>query len=303
MNPTPERPAKPRGDSRPGRGAPSEGTTPPSDTVTGTGDADTAAANRQALADRIRREHQRGTRKNGVGAKVLVTVLVVVACAALLWFQYLSSQRPADEIAVPRHATDDYGFVLTSATSGGDDGAADAGQLEGLVPVVIYEDFLCPACGLLHEQAGELLSSQVAGGHISLEYRPFAFLVNASSDEYSQRAANAAACVADLAGVPAFVTMHGLLFEHQPAEGAAGLSDAELTAFAETAGAAGVGSCITERTFDPWVAQALQAAVAADVVSTPTIWVDGISIVKSTDGKQSMPGAEELQFAIERAAG
>lgn len=303
MNPTSERPAKSRGDSRLERGVPSEEMTPPSGADTGTENTDAAAESRQALADRIRRDHQRGTRKKGAGAKVLVTVLVVVACAALLWFQYLSSQRAADEIAVPRHATEDYGFLLTAASADGGDDAADAEQPEGLVPVVIYEDFLCPSCGLLHEQSGELLSSQVAGGLISLEYRPFAFLVNASPDEYSQRAANAAVCVADLAGVPAFVTMHGLLFEHQPAEGTAGPSDAELTAFAETAGAADAASCITERRFDAWVAESLQAAVAADVTSTPTIWVDGVSILKSTDGKQSMPGAEELQFAIEKAAG
>lgn len=283
------RPAGSRLDREPAEGAASS-------TAPGSTDA---GESRKALAARIRQEHQRGSGKKGLGVKALVAGLVIAACAALVWFQLLSSERSADNAAVPQYATDSYGFVLTAENTDADSTAAEA----SLVPVVLYEDFLCASCGVFHEQADTLLSSQVADGTISLEYRPFAFLASASGDEYSQRAANAAVCVADLAGVPAFVTMHDLLFDHQPAPGATGPNDAELTAFAETAGAADAASCITERTFDGWVAQALNAAVDAGVSSTPTVWVDGVPIVKSTDGRESMPGPEELQFMIEKATG
>ncbi|GAA2823584.1 protein-disulfide isomerase [Leucobacter komagatae] len=269
--------------------------------ATNSTDTDAAAESRKALADQIRRDHQRGFGKRGLGVKVLVVMAVVAACAALLWLQFRASEHAADDVAVPKHATDSYGFILTAAAPEADSEATETGHNEGFVPVVLYEDFLCASCGVFHEQANALLSSELADGTISIEYRPFAFLVSASSDEYSQRAANAAVCVADLAGVPAFVTMRDLLFDHQPAPGATGPNDAELTAFAETAGAADAASCITERTFDGWVAQALNAAVDAGVSSTPTVWVDGVPIVKSTDGRESMPGPEELQFMIDKA--
>lgn len=250
---------------------------------------DENAASRQALADKIRREHLHGKSKRGFTLKLFVIVIAACAAAALLWLQW--QQRNSDEeIATPRNATEQYGFVV----SGGEN--ADAP-----VEVVIYEDFLCESCRVFHEDSAELLSSQVESGAISLEYRPFAFLTDASSNEYSQRAVNAAICVADSAGVESFVTMHDLLFEHQPAEGGPGPDDADLVAFAETAGASDVSDCITGRTFEAWAAQALDAAIAADVTSTPTVRVDGVTILRSTNGQESMPGPEELLYAIERS--
>ena len=257
---------------------------------------DENAASRQALADKIRREHLHGKSKRGFALKLFVIVIAVGAAVALLWFQW--QQRNSDEeIATPRNATEHYGFVLSD---GAGDGGEDANTAQ-LVEVVIYEDFLCESCRIFHEDSAELLSSQVESGAISLEYRPFAFLTDASSNEYSQRAVNAAICVADSAGVESFVTMHDLLFEHQPAEGGPGPDDAELVAFAETAGASDVSDCITDRTFEAWAAQALDAAIAADVTSTPTVRVDGVTILRSTNGQESMPGPEELLYAIERS--
>lgn len=251
---------------------------------------DDRSESRQALADRIREEHRHGTGRSKLGFKVLVVVIAVVAVAAALWVQFASPDDESDEATAPRNSTEGYGFVHSASE-----------DADPPITVTIYEDFLCDSCQLFHEEAGEYLEAQVAAGAIAVEYRPISFLVNASTDEYSQRAANAAACVADLSGVEAFINMHDLLLDHQPEHGGAGLSDDELIDFAAQAGADDAASCITDRTFDDWVSQTLDAAIAEEVTSTPTIRVNGLTILRSVNGKEVMPGLEELQYAIERA--
>lgn len=254
--------------------------------------ADGRAESRQELADRIRQEHLRGSGRRRVQAMVLVVLLVVAAIGLLLWMQFRAHQESV--VTAPQNATEEYGFLLTPALKNGTE-PTDATP----VRVVTYEDFLCPSCGIFHTESSPFLAEQVAAGAIELEYRPISFLVNASTDEYSQRAANAAVCVADQAGVVAYAAMHDLLLANQPAEGGAGLSDEQLIDFATQAGAEGVDDCVTERTFWPWIEEATAAGLAADVHETPTVRVNGQNVVRSDNGKESMPGPPELQYAIE----
>ncbi|MGO3148267.1 MAG: DsbA family protein [Leucobacter sp.] len=247
---------------------------------------------RQALADKIRDEHLHGTGRSKFGFKILVVLIAVVAVGAMLWVQFAAPGSADDEVAAPQNSTEQFGFVHTS------DAAANGDP----VAVTIYEDYLCHSCKTFHDETAAYLAEQVAAGTVEVEYRPFAFLVNASSDEYTQRAANAAACVADLGGVDSFIVMQDLLLANQPAEGGAGLTDDQLTEFATQAGVDEAASCITERTFEGWVTQSLEGALAADVTSTPTIRVADVTILRSADGKQVMPGLEELQYAIEQVA-
>lgn len=220
---------------------------------------------------------------------MIVVVLALTAAVGLLWAQ---SRDGADAVA-PQHASENYGFVLTPELAGGEGDGGDAAEL------VLYEDFLCPSCTVLHEDSGAYLAEQVATAAITVEYRPMAFLSNSAGDEYSQRAANAAVCVADDAGVAAYVTMHDLLLEHQPASDGPGLSDAEIADYAAEAGAGDIDDCLAERTFGPWLDDALEASQAAGVSETPTLRVDGMTVVRSRDGEESMPGVEELRAVIE----
>lgn len=251
------------------------------------------AAQRQALADKIRGEHARSSRRRRNTAITLTLVGLLVGAAVMVW---LSVQPPPDDgsVAEPANASAGYGFTLTPQLAGG----ADVPP-ESTTPVSIYEDYLCPSCKIFHDETGNWLTEQVVAGNISVTYHPFTFLLTQSTDEYAQRAANAAVCVADHAGVPAYVTMHGLLLTNQPAQGGAGLTDEQLIEFATQAGADDISSCVADRTFEPWVEKALEAGIAADVSSTPTIRVAGLNVVRSHDGQESMPGVEELQFALE----
>lgn len=226
----------------------------------------------------------------------IVAVLVAVAgLGAAGWYQTQSDDT--SDVAVPENATDDYGFTLTPEIAQGvDDVAGDP------VEVKLFEDFLCPSCKAFHDRSGPFLREQVEDGTISLTYHPFAFLLEASTDEYAQRAANAAACVGDAAGALAYADMHDLLMENQPEEGTDGLSDERLAELAEAAGADDVADCLADRTFTPWVEEALEEGRDADVSTTPTVRIAGADIVKSVDGEESIPGPEELEVAIDRVS-
>lgn len=254
------------------------------------------AQHRQELADKIRSSHLRSSRKLRVTTVLLVSLGVVGCFSALMWFQ-LRPTFEASIVKIPANATDDYGFLLTKALLSGEE--LDANATSDVVQVKVYEDYLCDSCKIFHDETGGFLVEQVTNGSISLSYHPFAFLLNQSTDEYSQRATNAAVCVADESGVPAYAAMHDLLLKNQPAVGGPGLTDEELVDLAAEVGVEDVASCITEQRFTPWVEEATQAALNADVSGTPTVRVNGLSIVKTDNGRNTMPGAAEIQYAIE----
>ena len=249
-------------------------------------------SDREALAARIRHEHRHGDpRRRALAWVVGIIVVAVVAVVGVTVAQLLPSGEDPDAIATPQHATEAHGFLLAPP-----DAAATP------VAVTLYEDFLCESCRAFHAESGTYLAEQVAAGAISVEYRPIVFLVSATTDEYAQRAANAAVCVADAAGVPAYVTMHGLLLAEQPAHGGPGLSDERLLELAAQAGATGIEDCVADRTFEPWLDAAIDEALAADVSVTPTVRIGDVNVVRLSDGRETVPGPAELQYAIDAAA-
>ncbi|WP_192497082.1 DsbA family protein [Gulosibacter chungangensis] len=250
------------------------------------------AGQRQELADSIRQKHRKDTQRQRMVLSIFVTIGVLMSAASLIWIQLRANPSDAT-VASPQNATEDYGFAITPDLVS-DSVNADANPTE----IKIYEDFLCPTCSVFHEESGDFLNEQLAAGNISLTYHPIAFLVNASTDEYSQRASNAAVCVADQAGVLAYASMHSLLMENQPAQGGEGLSDQELITFAEQAGAGDISECVANRTFGPWLEEALKEAKRVDVSATPTIRIDGVNVVKTIDGKESIPGPAELEYVL-----
>lgn len=252
-------------------------------------DESNAASQRRELAEQIRGDHRRSSRKLQILTTAIVIVAVIAAAGAVLMFRALS-QAPDEAVAAPNNATDDFAFVLTPP---------DATATTETTRVDVYEDFLCSTCRIFHERTGAYLAGQVQSGTITLVYRPLAFLNNEAGDDYSVRAANAAACVADEAGVGGYAAMHALLMTNQPAYDQPGLTDETLTALAGEAGATGAAECIADGTFVPWVEAATQSAIRMDVHETPTVRVDGLGVVKSDDGVVTIPGEAEIQFAIE----
>jgi protein-disulfide isomerase len=166
----------------------------------------------------------------------------------------------------------------------------------GPVRVVVYFDYLCPACGAFEDANGSDLERLLETDDITVELRPIAFLDHLSDNtRYSTRSANALATVVD--GAPEQVwAFHRALFAHQPAEGSEGLTDDELAAIAVEAGVpASVAARFEQARFEAWTAERTDRAFADGVQGTPTILVGG----RVFDGDPFAPGS--LSAAVDEA--
>ncbi|WP_375002624.1 DsbA family protein [Aeromicrobium sp. CTD01-1L150] len=250
---------------------------------------------RAERAELMRKEREKADKRQRNIITIVIVAVVVALIAAFAWGFYVLSEDNAKstELVAPQGATDDYGVLYTPQDAGAEDTEGDP------VVVELYEDFLCPGCAAFEQANGQFLNQAVAEGEISILYRPYAFLTGQSTNRYSQRAANAAACVLDDSGVTAFKQMHDILFANQPSEGGAGPEDDELADFAEQAGAGDIEQCLRTEKFTPWVEKALERGQEEDVSGTPTVRIDGEDVSGADEG--TIPGPAELQGAIEAA--
>jgi protein-disulfide isomerase len=213
-----------------------------------------AEAAARAAAERRRRRLLGGV----TAAAALVVALVVVFVV-----QDARTSTAANAAAPANTTANGYVFAV---------GSADAP-----VTVDLYEDFQCPNCKALEDSTGSTLDDLVSAGTVQVHYHGMAFLDTDANDDYSTRALNAAAVVADTAGPDAFGTFHDLLFANQPGEGGGGLTDDQLIDYAARAGASGqeVQTDIRDLVFGAWVQQAEDQASKDGVTGTPTVFVDG----------------------------
>jgi protein-disulfide isomerase len=218
-------------------------------------------AEKRAAEQRARAQERR--RRQAVVGGVVAAVVVVVALVAVIAVQKARTSTSADA-AVP-------------ANTVADGTAFAAGPADAPVTVDVYEDFLCPACRQFEATVGGTLAALAADGTAQVRYHPIAILDRASTDDYSTRALNAAAVVADAAGAEAFLEFHDALFAEQPAEGGPGLTDQRLGELAAQAGATGAGveQAITGLVYEDWTREVTDAASRAGITGTPTVLVDG----------------------------
>ncbi|WP_022882533.1 DsbA family protein [Gryllotalpicola ginsengisoli] len=178
-----------------------------------------------------------------------------------------------------------------------------------VVNIVAYVDYGCAYCGEFERTNDEQIGKLVSSGAATLEVHPLPYYANssASTTQYSLRAANAAACVANYAP-DRFYEFNRLLFAHQPKTGGAGLSDARLAGYAGQAKATplrDIRRCIEQRTYADWAQDALRRATTgplpnADVkkVKTlPLVFVDG------QEYKGSLTDASDFRTFIVQAQG
>lgn len=196
--------------------------------------------------------------------------VVLVALIAAIGFSIASKNSDSDAPAAAPSSTQDNGAIRI-----GDPNAA--------VVVSVVEDFQCPACKQVESISGDTLAELVADNTIAVDYRPIAILDRMSSTNYSTRAANASLCVAE-ADSSAWPAWHKMMFDQQPAEGAAGLSDDELVAITRLAGIESpeLSSCITDGTYTDYVTSQTKAALDEGISSTPTVSVNGTVVSNPT---------------------
>jgi protein-disulfide isomerase len=239
----------------------------PADTTRRTSRERLASRRAAEAAARARAERRRRTVLGGVVA----AVVVVIALVAVIVVQTQRTATSADA-AAPANAD---GTVIS------------VGSTDAPVTVDLYEDFQCPNCKTFEDESGNTLAQLVADGTVQARYHGMAFLDTSANDDYSTRALNAAAVVVATAGPDAFQTFHDLLFADQPAEGGSGLTDDQLVAYANRAGASGgsVEQDIRDLRYGDWVATATDQASKDGVTGTPTVFVDGTKLADlSPDG-------------------
>lgn len=204
-------------------------------------------------------------------------------------------------LAVRNSGSGEVGAVPAVAT---DNGAIRVGQPDALAIVRIVADMQCPVCKQFEADHGELLSKSVADGTAAIEYNIVSYLDQMSSTEYSTRAANASYCVAET-GTDKYQDWLKLMFEQQPPERSAGLTDEQLIAIAQQAGYTdpAIADCITDRKYDGFVAAKSQESLDEGIDGTPTVFVNGDKVELTLNQDRTGFDTAPLTAAIQAAAG
>jgi protein-disulfide isomerase len=213
----------------------------------------------ELIKEQQRKERRRQLMIGGVIAAVLAAI---VGVGFLVQSMRDTTGKTASDVPAGLSAS---GFGVT------------VGDTAAPVEMIVYEDFQCPACQQFEAGTRDQLAQAIDAGKIQVEYRPIAFLDRASTTDYSSRALNASMAVLDTAGVDVWDTFHNLLFDNQPAEGTAGLTDDQLIDLAVQAGAekSKIESMVKDNVFKQWVVNATDQMSKNGVNGTPTIFIDG----------------------------
>lgn len=237
-------------------------------------------ANRGARAAEIQAQAARKerNRKALIAAAVVVVLSAIVAAGVIFTSGDGGSDTANGPSEMPKAVASGPALVV------GDDPTA--------TKVVIYEDFLCPACREFEDATRDFLQVDAAEGRALVEYRPFKLL----PQEYSTLALSAWGAVLEGGTGEQALKYHDLLFDNQPYESAA--DDPEVDELVELAEEAGVtDQAVLDAIGEPnpaFVQAANDAATEAGITGTPTVFVDG----EELQGSSLTEMADRLQTRL-----
>ena len=149
------------------------------------------------------------------------------------------------------------------------------GNPNAKVKIVAFEDFRCPFCDRFFKDAeAQIIKDYVDTGKAVIYYRNYQFLGPASVV-----AGNTGECANEQGK---FWEMHDYLYQNQPDESDTSMYTVDkLTSIASNLGLSGdkFKSCLESKKYDKNVADDLSAGQQAGVQGTPTVFINGISIV------------------------
>ena len=230
---------------------------------------DNAARARSLAQSQVHRKERKSTI-----IIVAVSVVGLALFAGLVFFIVNGSKVPAldDPGAALPAGSDTTGGIPVGKTGivGVDVPGDDVPQ------VAIYEDFMCPICNQFEQVNSADIDALREAGEIAVSYHPISILDRVSlGTQYSTRAANAAATVADQAP-EYFHPFAEALYVNQPEENTEGLDDATIASIAVSVGVPqDVADSLDNGTFRKWVLAATDSASQAGANGTPTIIVNG----------------------------
>lgn len=222
--------------------------------------------------------------------------LIVVALGLIVTLIVVNSQQQAAKLAAssisPKNMASG-GLVFTSTKTVASTPATKTitatKATKDKVKVDIYLDFQCPYCKALDVADRDYIATQLDAGKITYEVHPLTFI-----NEYSQRSANAFACVANKQPEHSWDYM-SLLYDRQPEETkVGGLPNSDLGTIANDAGVDDQAAinCITSKdlTYEQYL-QTITARATANgapgtsvksIQSTPTVFVDNKQVQFTT---------------------
>ena len=177
--------------------------------------------------------------------------------------------------------------------------------------IVIYIDYLCPFCGQFEATNSESIRAMVESGAATLEMHPIAILTNKSAGtQYSLRAANAAACVADYSPDSSSTSTRSCS-RTSPKRAPTGSRTTRSKQLAERGrrhvACRRIEQCIDDEQFKSWVQDATEPRAdpagaelrrSPSITGTPTVLVNGKQYVGSLDG----PGRSSRRSCCRRRA-
>jgi protein-disulfide isomerase len=256
------------------------------------------AARTKATALRV--EQKKKDRRNQVFVRggIAVAALAIVAIVALV---IMNSIRPAGP--GPANMASDgiliaEGMAAVKTTALQPDATPVPSKPDAtgtVADIRIYADYLCPFCSQFEAANSEQMSQWVKSGAATVEIHPVSILTHKSSGtQYSLRAANAAACVANYSPND-FYAFNAALFADQPKEGSAGLNDEAIKGIVKKAGVnasiSKINTCIDDTTYKSWVIASTDRALSGPlpntaikaITGTPTVLVNGKQYVGALD--------------------
>jgi protein-disulfide isomerase len=254
---------------------------------------------RQEARDKARQLREKQSRKDKQKKIIMQSSIAVVVVAIIAIVAFFVTSSVPEAVAGPRNMQSDgikigQNFVAerTPGLEPGEAPVVSAANPEGVAEINVFVDYSCPHCGDFEEVYSDLFRAWLAEGTVTVEYHPLSFLdPQTAGQRYSTRAANVAACVADLEPDSFFEVNEALLLNQPSRSGQVSYSDGDLLAIAESAGVSNVSdieACIAEERFAGWVEEATLRAMGSGPVTvrdseipvvqgTPTVLVNGKS--------------------------
>jgi len=177
-----------------------------------------------------------------------------------------------------------------------------------VIAIQIYLDYQCPICGAFEKTNASQIATLLKTGAATVEIHPISILDRVSlGNQYSTRAANAAACVANFSP-NSYFDFSALLFAHQPTENTDGLTDGQINALVKKISPThleSIESCVTKEEFKAWVNAATTRATTGPIVGTNVDKVSGTPtvIINGLRYTGALNDATAFSSAVVKAAG
>jgi protein-disulfide isomerase len=262
-------------------------------------------------ARQLREAHRKKERRRRTAVRTTITAVVVVAAAVVALIIVSSIHPPSPGPA--NMASDGIligkGLKAERAVASDPDAKPVVNTPDSsgkTVSIVTYVDYLCPFCGKFERTNAGQIGKLVDSGAATVEIHPIPLLASHSNGtKYSLRADNAAACVANY-DPNSFWAFNRELFEHQPQENTAGLTDAQIKQLVKDAGVSGydsVSKCIDDGRYESWAQAALDRTLTGPIPNSSVRQLKGTPLVL-VNGKQyqgSLTDPDEFRAFIVKA--